>query len=159
MQLYSENCLVYVKASLYKGNELIIWKRSKPTLLNTQRTHLVHELHLQLSDDVQEDERPLAALDDGGDDDSDLLIGKDEDKQSVPSTRSNKRKDSVQKESKISAEEENPAFDNQSDLTDEGRAEADEAMEDDLGSSVLRERQKLMLVLSVRLKTLKSKCL
>ncbi|XP_018022029.1 uncharacterized protein LOC108678180 [Hyalella azteca] len=42
------NCLVYLKASVYQGKEIICWRRSQPVLLNRQRTHLTHELELKI---------------------------------------------------------------------------------------------------------------
>ena len=64
-----------MKVSLYRGSELITWQRTKPTLLNKQRTHLLHHLGLSLRTDNapnkdQEEADPTGM---GGDDDSDVV--------------------------------------------------------------------------------------
>ncbi|KAF2362370.1 C2 domain [Trinorchestia longiramus] len=41
------NCLVYLKATIYQGKEIVCWRRSQPVVLNRQRTHLVHLLVLK----------------------------------------------------------------------------------------------------------------
>ena len=39
---------MYLKATVYRGKEMLCWRRSQPVVLNLARTHLVHSMPLQI---------------------------------------------------------------------------------------------------------------